>query len=322
MDFGEVLSRAWKTIWKHKILWIFGILSSCGQSGGGGSGGYSPQSSGGNKWSGEVSPGMQEFFSNMEQFFNQIEIWQIFAIIAVFIFIMLIFWCIAMVLSTIGRIGLIQGTVQSEAGAEKLKFGDLFKSGKPYFWRVLGLNFLIGLAAFVLSLFVFAPLAFVATITFVGLFCLIPIICLLVPVFWLISVVIQQANIALVVEDLGIIAAIQRGWSVFRENLSNFIIMALILGLGGAIVGFIFAIPLILIILFTVIGAGMGLTSEVGFTFGRGLLAGGLAFLFYLPILTFLSGVLQAYIQSAWTLTYLRLTTSPDEPLEEELATA
>jgi hypothetical protein len=25
-DFGEVLSRAWQITWKHKVLWIIGIL--------------------------------------------------------------------------------------------------------------------------------------------------------------------------------------------------------------------------------------------------------------------------------------------------------
>ena len=34
MDFGEVLSSAWKIIWKHKVLWIFGILVSCGSANG------------------------------------------------------------------------------------------------------------------------------------------------------------------------------------------------------------------------------------------------------------------------------------------------
>jgi hypothetical protein len=33
MDFGEVFSKAWKIIWKYKILWLFGIFASC--SGGG-----------------------------------------------------------------------------------------------------------------------------------------------------------------------------------------------------------------------------------------------------------------------------------------------
>jgi len=39
MDFGEILSRAWNIIWEHKVLWIFGVLVSCGRSNGGCSGG-------------------------------------------------------------------------------------------------------------------------------------------------------------------------------------------------------------------------------------------------------------------------------------------
>ena len=38
-NFGEVLTRAWQIIWKHKVLWIFGILASCGRGSGGGNGG-------------------------------------------------------------------------------------------------------------------------------------------------------------------------------------------------------------------------------------------------------------------------------------------
>ena len=32
-NFGEVLTRAWQIIWKHKVLWIFGFLAGCGQGG-------------------------------------------------------------------------------------------------------------------------------------------------------------------------------------------------------------------------------------------------------------------------------------------------
>ncbi len=35
MDYGEVLSKAWKIAWKFKVLWIFGILAGCGASQGG-----------------------------------------------------------------------------------------------------------------------------------------------------------------------------------------------------------------------------------------------------------------------------------------------
>ena len=35
MDFGEVLTKAWKIVWKFKILWIFGIFAGCGTNSGG-----------------------------------------------------------------------------------------------------------------------------------------------------------------------------------------------------------------------------------------------------------------------------------------------
>jgi hypothetical protein len=45
-----------------------------------------------------------------------------------------------------------------------------------------------------------------------------------------------------------------------------------------------------------------------------GLLTAGLCFLAYLPVLLVLSGILTAYIESAWTLTYMRLTNKPVAP--------
>ncbi len=32
MDFGNILTRAWQISWKHKALWLFGILAACGGS--------------------------------------------------------------------------------------------------------------------------------------------------------------------------------------------------------------------------------------------------------------------------------------------------
>ena len=27
MDYAEILKKAWNIIWKHKILWLFGLLA-------------------------------------------------------------------------------------------------------------------------------------------------------------------------------------------------------------------------------------------------------------------------------------------------------
>ena len=321
MNIGEVLSRAWNIIWKYKVLWIFGILASCGQGGGGGGGGGNS----GYRYSqgdANVPPEMERFFFGIERFFQQVEAWQIIAFIAILILFFLVIWFITLTLSTIGRLGLIQGTVQAEADdAERLTFMELFNSGKPFFWRILGLNVLVGLAVFILVLLLVLPMVGLTALTFgFGLFCLIPLICLLIPVSWGITIILEQANIAIVLEDLDIFSGIRRGWEVFKENLGNILVMALILGIGGAIVGFIFALPLFFLIIPAAFGAILGGVTDSALPLGGGMLVAGLFFVGYLPILVILGGILRAYIQSAWTLTYMQFTqASPPADEVEEL---
>jgi len=309
MNFGEILTKAWKIIWKFKVLWIFGILSSCGQGSGGGGGGggnigvqYSPGDA-------EIPPGMRQFFYGLENFFENIHGWQIAAIVIGSILFFLILFFILSALSTVGRIGLIQGTVKAESGVESLSFGELFNSGKPFFWRIFGFNILAGIAIFIIVLLLMVPLIATAVLTLgIVLICLIPLICLLVPVSWLVTVVFEQINIAIVVEDLDIIAGLKRGWEVFRENIGNMIVMGLILGIGGFIIGFILAIPLIIVMVPVAIGIIGGTTSGSEFLFGGGIAVALICLATYLPVLIVLNGILQSYIKTTWTLTYLRLT--------------
>ncbi len=317
MDIGEVLSQAWKTIWKYKVLWIFGILASCGQGGssGGGGGNTGYRFSQGDP---NVSPEVGSFFYGIERFFQQIEVWQIVGFIAILILFFLVIWFIVLALSTIGRLGLIQGTAKAGAGAEQLTFKELFDDGKPFFWRILGVNVLIGLAVFVLILVIVLPMMGIATLTFgIGLICLIPIICLLIPVGWGINIILELTNIAIVLQDLDIFTGIRRGWEVFKENLGYVLAMALILGIGGTIVGFVFALPLFAIVFPAAFGAILGGVTDSALPLGGGLAVAGLCFVGYLPILVVLGGILRAYIQSAWTLTYMQLTQTPGEPVEE-----
>jgi hypothetical protein len=294
MDLGEVLSRAWQIVWKNKALWIFGILASCSGGGGGGGGGNS-----GFQFSqGEIPRGLERSFNNIQD-------WQIALIIGAIILFVLILIVLVTFLGTIGRIGLIKGTLEAEAGAESLPFGELFNDSMPFFWRVFGLNLLVGVALAVFGIIIAGIILFLTVITVgIGLICLIPLICLLIPLTWLIQVVLEQANIALVVEDLGIRDALQRGWDVFRENLGIMVVMGLILVLGAGIISLIIAAPLIAIIVPIITGAVVGTDQAIG----GGFLFAGLCFVVYLPVLLVLGGILRAYVGSAWSLTYLRLT--------------
>ncbi|MBE9523614.1 MAG: hypothetical protein IMY76_00850 [Chloroflexi bacterium] len=318
MDYGKILTRAWEIIWKFKVLWIFGILASCGQgSSGGGSGGGN---SGVQFKADEVNlhPGIRSFFSQIDRFFDNIDAWQVAVFIGGLILFMLIMGLLMTALSTIGRIGLVQGTVQAEEGVDRLTFSDLFTSGKPFFWRVFALNLIMGFIILIIMLIILAPvIGFTILTAGIGALCLIPLICVLVPLGWMISVVMEQANIALVVEDLGIIEAIQRGWTVFRENLGKMVIMALILGVGSFFIGITLALPIIIIAVPAVLGIVGGAIADSSSIIGGGLVVAMLCFVAYLPVLIVLGGILRSYINTAWTLTYLTLTTESTTDTEE-----
>ena len=230
-------------------------------------------------------------------------------LITIAIIVVLALIVIAILLGTVGRVGLIRGTVKAEQGAERLTFGELWRDGLTYFWRVFGLNLLIGLVIF-MAVIIIAILAVVLTVGTLGIFllCLIPLICLIVPILWAVTVIVEQANIALVVENLDIIAAIKRGWQVVWNNLGNMIVMSLILIVGVSLIGgAIIGLPLLVVAAPAISGAVIGTADALR----NGLIASGVLFIIYLPFLLLLSGLLRGYTSSAWTLTYLRLTQKP-----------
>ncbi len=300
MNYGEVLSKAWKIIWRFKILWIFGILASCSGNLGNGS-----SSSGNNgiryNVPGEnLPPGIQNFITQMTNVIQNIPFW---VWILLFIVLLLVI-VIVVLLGTVGRIGVIKGTSLADDGAASLPFTELFTGSFHYFWRVFLMNILVGLAvfAFIIVFFLFFVVAGIATLG-IALLCLIPLACLLIPASWLVSLVVEQSTIAIVVEDLGIMAGISRGWDVIKRNIGTIIVMALILLIGGGIVGFILSLP----VAFILVPPIMSIIFIPG-SLGTGLIISALIFLVYLPIWLVLAGILRAYIGASWTLTYRRLT--------------
>ncbi len=303
MDYGYVLKRSWEIIWKFKVLWIFGILASCGQATG------SSWSNSGYHFSNQDS----NLFPQIERFFAQPDPAIIALMIGLGIIIVLAIIVVFILLGTIGRVGLIRGAMKAEQGADRLTFGELWRDGLKYFWRVFGLNLLVGVAIFLAVLALFIPGVILTGLTFgLLLLCCIPLMCLFIPAMWAVAVVIEQANIALVVENLGIIDAIKHGWQVVRNNIGNMILMSLILFLGVGLVGsIVIGLPFIIISAPAFIGAFSGTTDALR----NGLMISGLLFLVYLPVLLLLSGILRSYTSSAWTLTYLRLTAQPSQSI-------
>lgn len=309
MDFGTILKRAWEIIWNHKILWLFGIFAALGSNGGGGSSnfGFSASGTGAGSDFGGLPPNMQRFFFNLERSIERVRPEQIFAIAAVIIVFAFVLAIGLFLLRVLGRVALIKGAQQAELG-HKLSFGQLVNDSKPYYLRAVGLAVLLGITVAIIAFAGFAFIAVFGTITFgIGLLCLIPLICLLIPIAFGYGVYVEMVNNALVIEDLGIGDALQRGWEILRANLGNLAMMAIILLIGGGILTFLITLPFFIVLLpiFATIIAGNGEAVLGGFA------ASGMLLLIVLPIFVLLSGILRSYISSAWTLSFLDLSSAP-----------
>jgi hypothetical protein len=309
-NFGEVLSRAWQIIWKHKVLWIFGIFAGCSR----GSGNFRGNSSGGgggNGGVGQLPPELMRVFQFIQQ--------NLVTFIVAGCIIALLIWAITIFLSTIGKVGLIRGTFQAEGGTEKLIFGQLFSESMPYFWRVFGLSLIVAIpilivfAALIAGVVAFAISASNGNdAARVGIFGMVPLligcICLLVPVMFVVGMIIRQAENAIVLEDLPVLPAISRGWDVFRANLGPIILMAIILFVLGLVVGLIIAIPVLAVVVPAAITFALG--NQQNWT---PMIFAGICLCLYIPVVWLLNGILTAYTESAWTLTYMRLTAKPQD---------
>jgi hypothetical protein len=308
MDIQAVLTRAWQITWKYKVLWLFGILASCGSGGGGGSssGGSSGNGGSSSAFFGSGFDAWQLLRQGLTHWAEDTAPWLIFLFIIGGVALALLLIALVVTLGTIGRIGLIQGTVQAEGGAERIGFGDLFKAGLPYFWRVLLLALLVAICAIFVALFILVP---------VGIFTCGVGFLLFVPFAWFVAVLMEQASAAIVIDNLDIPNGLRKGWQLIRDNLGVMIIMSLILYLLlGLLVGIILALPAILLAAPLVMGGIASAITGAPFIFGGSVIVMLALLALYIPVVIVVSGVLRTYIGCTWTLTYLRLAQAAVQP--------
>lgn len=253
-DIIEVFTRAWKITWKYKVLWVFGILASCGR---GSSGNFNSGSGNGNNgivdtpFTPEMMRQFESFAQSMVHWFEQ-NPWIIYVLIAAF----LILWFIQIFITTVGQVGLIRGAYHAEMGIEKINFGELFSESLGYFWRVIGLGLLVFLPVIVVFAGLFVALIFLSETTtsstggeFGIILLVIGMCCCFLPFLIALGMFYTQAVRALIVENLGIIASLSRGWEVFRKNIVGLLVMGVIIFIASLIIGIIIAIPIYIAIL-------------------------------------------------------------------------
>jgi hypothetical protein len=309
MNYGELFEKAWRIIWKHKVLWLFGILAGCSANRAGGGGGTGAQYNLDSRdFSGQdlfyrFFPGLQNFLDNLNRGFQDgSAIPVIIGIGAALACLALIFWIIGLVVGTFGRTGLVRGAWLADEGVSRLSFGQLWNESRPYFWRVLGLVLLLMVLGWVAAIILIIPLILVTIFTLgCGLILIIP---LAIIISWLISVWLELTIVAIVGENLSIQDGVRRAWEIIRTNLGPTIVVSLIIFIASLILGLLIGLPFLAIVLPVI--AGVFSQTEAGLV--TGLIVAGVILLLYLPIAILLFGVMQAYVGTVWTLFFRRLS--------------
>jgi hypothetical protein len=307
LDFGAILSRAWKITWENRVLWIFGILAALGNGAANGGGGAGAGDGGGGRDFGagglELPPPARRFVENPDP--------QIIAIVISVICVLLLIALVLFVLSVIGRGGLIGGVRLADDNG-RVTFGEAWRVGLRNFWRLFLIGLVIGVVVIGLVGILLVPGIFLS-ITIIGLLCGLPLIFAFVVAAIVLAIVAYFAQIAAVVEDLSVTAALGRAWEVIRANLGDIIILGIVLIIAQAVVGVVIALPLV-VTLVPIVFAVIAFINESQSMAAGGLIVAGLCFVAYLPVLIVLGGVLETWITSAWTLAYrqfIRLMAAP-----------
>jgi hypothetical protein len=311
MNYSEVFSKAWQIVWKFKALWIFGILSSCARAGSGGGGG----SIGGRGGSSHLINSGGVFASPNVVLPKQVYQWYlqtqsawdteplgVFLIVLAVFFVVMALVVLSLFLGVLGRVGVARGAWLADAGEEKLNFSRIFNESKPYYWRVFLFFLLLFVASIAIGGLVAIPILLVIVFTLgLGLLFLIP---LFIVVAFAIKILIEQTIVAIVAEDLGVFAAIERAWKLLVEKPWPQVVVGLATSIGEIAVMFVLVIPIFLVL----IPFFISIFFQTDAVIGVGAIISGAGFILYLPVMILTSGILYAYIGSVWALTFKRLT--------------
>ena len=303
MNYGDLLSEAFRITWRNRFLWFFGFFV------GGASFNLPSTNFGGQRGVpfGPTSGPLRWVSENLILF--------LVAVGVVVLALVLVFLVLAMISH-----GALAESVAALHRGEPRRFGPAWRTGASYFWRVIWLKGLFFLMALGLALLIFLPTTlgviavFVSTES-VGLRVLsvvlgvLFVLALLILIFLPFAIVNQFALRELVLGGRRVMDSIGGGFGLFRRNIGRSLLawlvqLGVMLGLGIAMLVVIIILAVILVGPAVALFAADQITAAV--VVG---VIGGLLFL--IPVLV-ISGALSAFNHAYWTLAYLQLTSPAD----------
>jgi hypothetical protein len=317
MNYGELLSEAFRLTWRNRFLWFFGFFVSGGASFNVPSTNFGGPQTGGGAF-GFRYPGPLQWISE-----NLVLILTL--VIALVVVIALVFILLAM----LSHGALVESVTALHRG-EPRRFGSAWRAGTANFWRVLGLKILIFLIALGLAILVLLPVGLGVAVVlaatdsaglrvlFIVLLILVGILALIL-VFLPFAIINQFALRELVMGRRRILESIGGGFGLFRRNIGRSLLvwllqLAVMLGLGVA--------TLVVVVILGAILLGPAIALFAAEQTAVAIVVGIIGGLLFLVPLFVISGALGAFNHTYWTLAYLRLIDYPEgsEPAQQARA--
>ena len=312
MNYGDLLSEAFRLTWRNRFLWCFGFFV-------GGASFNVPSNFGGQQGAPfEAAPGPVRWISENLALFLTL-------VIALVVVIALVFIVLAMLSH-----GALAESVAALHRGESRRFGLAWRAGTANFWRVLWLKGLIFLMALGLALLILLPvgLGVVAVLAatdstgvrvlFIVLLVLVGFLALIF-VFLPFAIINQFALRELVVGRRRVLESIGSGFGLFRRNIGRSLLVWLLqlgvmLGLGIA--------TLVVVVILGAILLGPAIALFAAEQTTAAVVVGIVGGLLFLVPLFVISGALSAFNHTYWTLAYLQLTEHPEggEPAQQASA--
>ena len=293
-DFGDVLTRAWKITWKHKVLWIISVLPFFTMF--------------------LMLPFWLILLFQKNVDFNAISTWMenpVYRAVAILVYLGLI--ALGVFLQILSRSSLTLGIYRAEAVLPPLTFVDLLREGfLRYFWRILGISLMVAGGTMVVFLAFFVLLAALSVLTMgFAVLCVQPLFILMIPLFLLVMAVTEQSESAVIADELKVMDALRRAYELIKSNIWKYVLLTLIVYFGMNILISMVSFPLMIPMFFF-----MMRSMQAGLDFNTIIRMQAVFGVVLLPLMALVQGFSLTYMKSAMMLTYLRLTrTAPSLPL-------
>jgi hypothetical protein len=300
MNYGELISEAFRLTWRNRFLWVFGFFLGGSQS--------------------------FNLFSNLRNLDRQGTISlgdevrgfvseNIILIVALLVTLVLV----GLFLSLVSQGALIDGIAALRRGEER-RFSSALHAGLSNFWRVLGFTVLLILIVLVVAVLLFfliglpilrvlagafaTPGSLSARIAVIVLLVLIYIV-LFIVIFIPLGMIASFGLQTLVIGRAGVFGSFRNGYDLFRRHLGRSLLIFVIgftLGLGSTITLLILAL-----ILGLILAAPAAILFLAGLTTAA-VVAGVAAAVVLLVPYVVATGAVGTFNQAYWTLAYLQLT--------------